>query len=109
MSINDTVYKDAPADGQTYGRKDGQWSQVTTSSGGGGSTSGPISPDFTYDVNGTLTRIDYPTGEYKTFTYSGDFLVQIDFFQPSLSIINRKQFYYQGDELDFIIETNIAY
>jgi hypothetical protein len=37
-----------------------------------GSPASLAEPTFTYNIDGTLQRIDYPLGQYKAFTYNID-------------------------------------
>jgi len=62
-------------------------------------------PDFTYNVGGELTQIDYFDGEQKEFTYNvGGQLTQVDSKRDGTTL--RKTFTYTGGgELDFITET----
>jgi hypothetical protein len=70
---------------------------------GGTTTTEPISPDFTYDINGNLTQIDYAGGEQKVFTYNGNGDLQyLDFIKDGTTW--RKEFFYVGDQLDYITE-----
>lgn len=63
-------------------------------------------PEFTYDVNGNLTGIEYDDGSTKTFTYSNDLLSRID-FDIFGSYTIRKDFVYTGDVLIRIDQTII--
>lgn len=62
-------------------------------------------PDFTYNLNGNLTQIDYAAGEQKLFTYNGsEQLTQVDILRDGTTL--RKSFVYTGGgELDYITET----
>jgi hypothetical protein len=67
----------------------------------------PTSPDFTFNVGGELTQVDYDGGEQKVFTYngSGD-LIRVDYIRDGLTL--RKDFTYTGGgDLDFITETYV--
>jgi hypothetical protein len=61
-------------------------------------------PDFTYNLNGDLTQIDYAGGEQKLFTYSGGGqLSQVDILRDGTTL--RKSFFYTGGgELDYVTE-----
>lgn len=61
-------------------------------------------PDFTYNLNGDLTQIDYAAGEQKLFTYNGSGqLSQVDSLRDGTTL--RKSFVYTGGgELDYITE-----
>lgn len=63
------------------------------------------SPAFTYDGSGRVTRIDYASAAYKTFTYTGDSLTRIDTFNPSAILVSYKTFSYTGGVLSSITET----
>jgi len=65
-----------------------------------------IGPEFTYDGDGLLTRIDYDDGSYKLLTYSDDKLDQIDFYIFGGATI-RKSFNYSGDTLASIDQTTL--
>jgi YD repeat-containing protein len=62
-------------------------------------------PDFTYNIGGNLTQIDYAAGEQKLFTYNGSGqLIQVDSLRDGTTL--RKSFTYTGGgELDYITET----
>ena len=64
-----------------------------------------ISPTFTYNVSGGITRIDYSDTSYKVFTYTGDKLTQIDFQVAGSPTIIRKTLAYSGDTLLSITQT----
>lgn len=63
-----------------------------------------IAPDFTYNLNGDLTQIDYGAGEQKLFSYNvSDQLEQVDIKRDGTTL--RKTFYYTGGgELDYVTE-----
>jgi hypothetical protein len=63
------------------------------------------SPVFTYDGSGRVTRIDYASAAYKTFTYAGDSLTRIDTFNASAVLVSYKDFAYSGGVLSSITET----
>lgn len=64
----------------------------------------PPGPDFTYNVGGELTQIDYDDGSQKIFSYNGNGdLTQLDYIRNGLTL--RKQFFYTGGgDLDYITE-----
>jgi hypothetical protein len=64
-----------------------------------------ISPSFTYDVGGLLTRIDYADTSYKTFAYTSGVLTQIDFQVAGSLTIKRKTLIYSGATLTSINQT----
>lgn len=64
-----------------------------------------ISPSFTYNIDGTLQRIDYSDGSYKTFTYSSGRLTRIDFQIFGSATIIRKTLVYSGDTLTSITQS----
>lgn len=55
-------------------------------------------PEFSYDVDGRLERVDYDDGSYKTFTYTDGVLSLIDFAIFG-SYTVRKEFVYSNDVL----------
>lgn len=60
-------------------------------------------PDFTYNLSGELTQIDYGTGEQKLFAYSSGQLSQVDIKRDGTTL--RKSFFYTGGgELDYVTE-----
>lgn len=63
-----------------------------------------VDPDFTYNLGGELTQIDYAAGEQKLFTYNGSGqLTQVDSLRDGTTL--RKTFTYTGGgELDYITE-----
>jgi YD repeat-containing protein len=63
-----------------------------------------VDPDFTYNLSGDLTQIDYAAGEQKLFTYNGSGqLSQVDSLRDGTTL--RKTFVYTGGgELDYITE-----
>lgn len=67
-------------------------------------TSRAREPDFTYNLSGNLTQIDYAEGQQKLFTYNGsDQLTQVDSTRDGSTL--RKSFFYTGGgELDYITE-----
>ena len=65
-----------------------------------------IGPAFTYNVDGTLSRIDYNDGSYKLFTYSSGILDQINFFIFGGDTI-RKSFNYSGGVLSSIDQVTL--
>lgn len=65
-----------------------------------------ISPNFTYNVGGQLTQIDYPAGEQKVFTYNGSGqLIQLDLIHDGIT--TRKTFTYVGSQLDYITQIDV--
>lgn len=62
-------------------------------------------PDFTYNVGGELTQIDYAGGEQKLFSYNGSGqLTQLDILKDGTTY--RKSFFYTGGgELDYVTES----
>lgn len=52
-------------------------------------------PVFTYDGTGALTRVDYASGNYKLFTYTGSALTQLDHVIGASTV--RKVFAYNPD------------
>lgn len=64
-----------------------------------------ISPAFTYDGNGVLTKITYADTSYKDFIYTGDKLTRIDFQVVGSPTIIRKTLAYSGDTLLSITQT----
>lgn len=61
-------------------------------------------PDFTYNIGGELTQIDYVDGQQKLFTYNSGQLTQVDSKRDGTTL--RKTFTYTGGgELDYITET----
>lgn len=63
-----------------------------------------VEPDFTYNLSGDLTQIDYAAGEQKLFTYNGSGqLSQVDSLRDGTTL--RKTFFYTGGgELDYVTE-----
>jgi YD repeat-containing protein len=63
-----------------------------------------VDPDFTYNLSGNLTQIDYAAGEQKLFTYNGSGqLSQVDSLRDGTTL--RKSFVYTGGgDLDYITE-----
>lgn len=60
-------------------------------------------PDFTEDVDGNLTQIDYADGSVKVFTYNGAGDLQyVDLTRDGWTY--RKEFVYSGDSLDYVDE-----
>lgn len=55
---------------------------------------GDKSPSFTYSA-GRLTRIDYSSGHYKLFTYTGDALTRVRYFLAGRTV--TKDFTYNPD------------
>jgi hypothetical protein len=65
-----------------------------------------LNPEFTYNENSQLSRVDYDDGSYKVFTYDEDQkLIQSDFV--SNGITKRKTFIYDGDVLNRVEQTTI--
>jgi hypothetical protein len=62
-------------------------------------------PEFTRDVDGNITQIDYDDGSYKVFTYTSGQLTQLDLHIAGYVPIKRKTFIYSGDTLIRIDET----
>lgn len=57
-------------------------------------------PEFTYDLAGNLTRIDYPDGSFKTFAYTNGLLTQITYELDGVSGI--RDFVYDNEVLQRI-------
>lgn len=71
---------------------------VGTQGMAGASQVAPAGPEFTYDVTGPLTRIDYDDGSFKVFAYdagNGGRLDHVDFTVGPVT--TRKQFLYNLD------------
>ena len=66
-----------------------------------------ISPSFTYNGSGAITRIDYSDTSYKVFTYTSGRLTQIDFHVFGITSIIRKSLVYSGNTLISITQTTI--
>lgn len=65
-----------------------------------------VGPEFTYDLNGNLTQIEYDDGSIKTFEYENDLLSRID-FDIFGSYTIRKDFVYTDGVLIRIDQTII--
>jgi len=66
-----------------------------------------VNPVFTYDVNGNVSRIDYESGNYKTFIYVNGLVDQLDYVMPEITL--RKNFIYDGSgNVLSIVDTSIA-
>ena len=61
-------------------------------------------PVFTYDVNQTLTRIDYASGNYKLYNYSSGVLSSIVYYVGS-SVITKTYNYNGNGTLNNIATT----
>lgn len=57
-------------------------------------------PEFTYDLAGNLTRIDYPDGSFKTFAYTNGLLTQITYELDGVAGI--RDFVYDNEVLQRI-------
>lgn len=57
-------------------------------------------PEFTYDLTGNLTRIDYPDGSFKTFAYTDGLLTQITYELDGVAGI--RDFVYDNEVLQRI-------
>lgn len=64
----------------------------------------PPSPTFIYN-DGALTKITYPTGEYKQLTYNNGVLSQMDYYD--LTNTKRKVFNYIDNVLASITESTL--
>jgi hypothetical protein len=79
---------------------------VVLDKGDGESEPDLLNPEFTYNENSQLSRVDYDDGSYKVFTYDEDQkLIQSDFV--SNGITKRKTFIYDGDVLNRVEQTTI--
>lgn len=68
------------------------------------SQSAESNPTLTY-TGSFLTRIDYQSGNYKTFEYENGLLVRVEYHTPRRS--TRKTLSYQGGRLIQVLETEI--
>ena len=63
-----------------------------------------INPEFSY-TNGNLTRIDYDSGNYKTFEYADGALSILTYYTAEKVI--TKNFYYTNGALTSIVQTEV--
>ena len=63
-----------------------------------------INPVFSY-TNGNLTRIDYESGNYKTFEYADEALSVLTYYTSEKVI--TKNFYYTNEALTSIVQTEV--
>lgn len=70
---------------------------------GGGGVPAESGAALTY-TSGVLTRIDYPSGNYKLFTYTSGKLTQLTYIRPGQTTI-QKDFAYSGGLLVSITQT----
>ena len=63
-----------------------------------------INPVFSY-TNGNLTRIDYESGNYKTFEYADGALSVLTYYTTEKVI--TKNFYYTNEALTSIVQTEV--
>jgi hypothetical protein len=63
-----------------------------------------INPVFSY-TSGNLTRIDYDSGNYKTFTYADGALSVLTYYTSEKVI--TKNFYYTNEALTSIVQTEV--
>jgi hypothetical protein len=78
-------------------------SQVGTQ-GPSGEAFQEINPVFTY-TNGNLTRIDYESGNYKTFAYSDGALSVLTYYTDEKVV--TKTFNYTNGALSSIVQTEV--
>jgi hypothetical protein len=62
-------------------------------------------PDFTYDTNGVLTRIDYAGGAFKTISYNGNGSINIVQLVDGAITITKTFSYNPDGTLDAIVQT----
>lgn len=63
------------------------------------------SPEFSYNIDGTLDRIDYFEGSYTQYFYASGKLDYFDYHEFGVFPIIRKTLIYLGDTLNRIDQT----